>query len=201
MFTGLVESLATVNWLKIEDGITKLSLSIDEPQLHGEPMGASIAVNGCCLTVCEITKVGYVFDVGHTTMDVTNLGLLDTGKRVNVERAMKLGDRLGGHLVSGHIDGTGIVKELAEKPDGWLLKVHLPAQWSRHVISKGSICIDGTSLTISALTDDETGTELAFMIIPTTLEHTIVSTYQPGQKVNIEVDMISKFIQRQQEVP
>ncbi len=198
MFTGLIESLATVEEQKVQDGITRLSLSADSPELHGEPLGASIAVNGCCLTVDEITKTGYRFDVGSKTLEVTNLGRLQSGDRVNIERAMQLGDRLGGHLVSGHIDGTGTVLDVVKNPDGWQLRIHLSAQWSPYVIAKGSICIDGTSLTISQLYDSDSGTDIELMIIPTTLKKTIIGNYKAGQVVNIEVDMISKFIHRQE---
>ena len=197
MFTGLIESKGQISALEKKEGMTRIHVRMSHPEILQEPFGASIAVNGCCLTVAQIQEESIGFDVSSESLKVTNLGDLQLGSEVNLERAMKLGDRLGGHLVSGHVDTVGDVVQVSPDDEGWLVKVQVPKEWSPLIIHKGSICIDGTSLTVNELEDLATGTVVSLMIIPATLQETIISSYKEGQKVNIELDMMAKFVQRQ----
>ncbi|NRA62896.1 MAG: riboflavin synthase [Pseudobacteriovorax sp.] len=197
MFTGLVESLGDITSIEASGDIHKIVISPKNHTLLDQQLGASIAVNGCCLTVMEKNESSYGFEVSSETLALTSLGDLKEGDQVNLERAMALGDRLGGHLVSGHIDGMGTVSLVDERSDGWLLKITFPGDWSHLVIHKGSICIDGVSLTINRVIDEDEVSHIELMIIPTTLKETTIDDYSAGRKVNLEFDMIAKFAARQ----
>ena len=160
--------------------------------LEGVRTGDSIAVNGVCLTVTDTGDGTFSADVMAETLKRSSLGALTTGSRVNLERPMALGGRLGGHLVQGHVDGTGTV--LAREPaEHWeLVTVSLPAELSRYVVDKGSITVDGVSLTVVEAGEDR----FTISLIPTTLELTTLGIKQPGDPVNLEVDVIAKYVER-----
>jgi len=155
--------------------------------------GASIAVNGVCLTAVAIEPDGFWCDLSPETLSRSNLGMLQAGSRVNLERAAAVGDRLSGHIVQGHVDGTAEFLSLETVPDGnWWLKVRLPTELDRYLIHKGSVTLDGVSLTIAAL---EQGV-VSVAIIPHTYENTVLRDYEAGRKINVEVDLIGKYVER-----
>lgn len=187
MFTGIVEEVGSVaaaghrmriqcRWV-LED--------IEE--------GASIAVNGVCLTATKIEPNGFWCDLSPETLSRTNLGALHEGSPVNLERPAEIGDRLSGHIVQGHVDGTAGFVLLEPLADGnWWLKVRIPAELDRYLIHKGSVTLDGVSLTVASLDDGVLGVA----IIPHTYEHTIIHGYGPGSAINVEVDLIGKYIEK-----
>ncbi len=158
--------------------------------------GDSVAINGCCLTVTSNKVQLLAFDVSRETLAHTSLGELGENSEVNLERALKLGDRLGGHLVSGHIDGVGVVDRILKQPDGWELMLQIPTSLGRYVIRKGSICLDGVSLTVNALADHGQTTIIGLTLIPTTVSMTALKSLHEGQRINVEVDTIGKYVER-----
>ena len=207
MFSGLVERTGTLIEVVQPGGTAPCRFWIEVGVGFDAADGDSIAVNGCCLTVVGRRNHQYAFDVTSETMACTSFGRHGAqGSTVNLERALKVGDRLGGHLVSGHVDGTGRVQLIESASTGWVLRIHLEKSMSRFVISKGSICIDGVSLTVNAVVDqidpaDQTpGTVVEVMIIPATLRITNLSQRKVGDYINIELDMMAKFAARQVEV-
>lgn len=154
--------------------------------------GESVAVNGACLTVLEPSAEGFSADVSPETLERTNLGALKAGDPVNLERALTLSQRLGGHLVSGHVDGVGVIRRLERQGDYHLLEVAAPASVTRYCIEKGSIAIDGISLTINEVN----GSAIACMIIPHTMEATNLGTRRVGDRVNLEADLIGKYVEK-----
>lgn len=182
MFTGIVEELGKV----VEMAGSRLRISA-ETVLDGSKIGSSIAVNGCCLTVVALDQGSWSTDVSQETFSRTNLGSLRVGDPVNLERPMALGDRLGGHLVLGHVDAVGEV--VAPAPN---LVVKIPRSLMHLVVEKGSITVDGISLTAFNLTDDT----FTVAVIPHTTQVTTLGVREPGDKVNIEMDMVAKHIER-----
>jgi len=155
--------------------------------------GSSIAVNGVCLTATNVDSAGFWCDLSPETLARTNLGALGEGSRVNLERPAAVGDRLSGHIVQGHVDGTGDFVSLNALPDGnWWLKVRVPAELERYMIHKGSICLDGVSLTIASLD----ATVVSVAIIPYTYENTVIGNYRAGTKINVEADLIGKYVEK-----
>jgi riboflavin synthase len=161
--------------------------------LEGTLAGASIAVNGVCLTAVTIEPDGFWCDLSPETLSRGNLGMLQAGSRVNLERAAAVGDRLSGHIVQGHVDGTGEFLSLESLPDGnWWLRVRMPAELDRYLIYKGSVTLDGVSLTIAELDQ----AILSVAIIPHTYENTILRNYEAGTMINVEVDLIGKYVEK-----
>lgn len=188
MFTGLVEEVGEVLALDGARLTVTAKVVLDE-----SPLGASIAVNGACLTVVELGAERVAFDLGPETIARTALGELGPGERVNLERPMRLGGLLGGHLVQGHVDGVGLVTSLVRDGENARLRVAWQdSALARLLIPQGSVAIDGVSLTVAAL--DATGFEI--MLIPHTLAHTTLGALRPGRHVNLEMDMIGKYVQR-----
>ncbi|SMF69754.1 riboflavin synthase [Pseudobacteriovorax antillogorgiicola] len=196
MFTGLVETTGRIKSIHDHEGISRFVVEGLNPKQFDAKFGDSIAVNGCCLTVTEIFDDGYSFDVSRETLSVTNLGALAPRKRVNLERAMQIGDRLGGHLVSGHVDGKATIESIDKQSDGWEVVISLNHSLSRYVIPKGSICLDGVSLTVNELKDESAHSLIHLMLIPATIEETTFAELPVGWQLNVEVDMISKFMER-----
>ena len=159
-------------------------------------LGDSVAINGCCLTVTQNTQDHLAFDVSGETLAKTSLGFLKIGSEINLERALRVGDRLGGHIVSGHVDGTGKVHDLAKDPDGWILTIALSPALGRYCIPKGSICLDGISLTLNSVQDLPHEVIVSLCLIPTTISVTSFKHLNVGQTVNIEVDNIGKYVER-----
>ncbi|MFB4197122.1 riboflavin synthase [Streptomyces carpaticus] len=191
MFTGIVEELGEVTAVETLGDSARLRLR--GPLVsEGAALGDSIAVNGVCLTVTGTEDGAFTADVMAETLRRSSLGALTTGSRVNLERPLALGGRLGGHLVQGHVDGTGTV--LAREPaEHWeLVTVSLPADLARYVVDKGSITVDGVSLTVVEAGEDR----FTVSLIPTTLALTTLGIKQPGDPVNLEVDVIAKYVER-----
>ena len=191
MFTGIVEELGHV--VSLAHGPDSAVVRIRGPLVTADAApGASIAVNGICLTVVELDADGFCVDVMAETLRRTCLGELTPGSPVNLERAVAVGDRLGGHLVQGHVDGTGTI--LARQlGDRWeVVTISLPGELARYVVEKGSITVDGVSLTIAGLDD----ASFQVSLIPTTLALTTLGTKQVGEPVNLEVDVLAKYVER-----
>ena len=191
MFTGIVEELGTIE--SIEHGEESAVLRVRGPQVVGDAThGASIAVNGVCLTVVDHDDQTFGVDVMAETLRRSSLGALTPGSRVNLERAMSATDRFGGHIVQGHVDGTArIVRR--EPGERWeLVTVELPEALAPYVVEKGSITVDGVSLTVAALDADT----FSVSLIPTTMELTTLGHKQIGDPVNLEVDVIAKYVER-----
>ena len=188
MFTGLVESRGAVRALESKGEQARLTIQI--PFASELSLGDSVAVNGCCLTVTQLDGDDASFDVLNQTLKVTSLGDLEEGSTVNLERAMQVGDRFGGHFVQGHIDATGTIEAYAPMGQDHRLEVRLPEEIANLSIPKGSLAIDGISLTIAELE----GTLARFWIIPHTHAETNLSTRRPGQRVNLEADMLAKHV-------
>lgn len=194
MFTGLVEQLVEV--VKAEEIDPGRRLTLDVGAMASEcQIGDSVALNGCCLTVVEIEANRLAFEAGPETLDRTNLGELNSGSAVNVERALQLGDRLGGHMVTGHIDATGTLVERTEDGEWSTCWFQVPHELTRQMASKGSITIDGVSLTLVDVKDDR----FSVMLIPHTLQITSLGRLKVGARVNLETDVLAKYVQRQLE--
>ncbi len=191
MFTGIIEEVGAVTCAGSRMRI-QCRLVLEDAQ-----EGSSIAVNGVCLTAVNLEPDGFWCDLSPETLARTGLGALRAGSPVNLERAAAVGDRLSGHIVQGHVDGTGEFASLAPLPDGnWWLKVQIPGALARYVIHKGSIALDGVSLTVASLDESVDGVVLGFAIIPHTYANTVMRTYAPGARINVEVDLIGKYVEK-----
>ena len=192
MFTGLVEALGIIDSVRPEGPGVRLLVRAGEVAVDAS-LGDSIAINGCCLTVVERTGEILGFDAGSETLSRTNLGKLLPGSRVNLERSLKVGDRLGGHYVSGHIDAVGTLEQTKQEGAWAFYWFRVPLDLSRQIASKGSIAVDGVSLT---LVDVEPGL-FSVALIPHTLEVTTLGKLIPGDAVNIETDILAKYVEQQ----
>ena len=192
MFTGIIQNVGRIARLEPRGGDLHLAIDTAGLDLADVQLGDSIAVSGVCLTVVALQPSGFGADVSNETLALTTLGKLKAGDPVNLEKALRLADRLGGHLVSGHVDGLGKVVSIT--PDGrsqrWTFGV--PPALARYVAAKGSICIDGTSLTVNEVAATRFGVNL----IPHTVEHTAFHARRVGDAVNIEVDVIARYVER-----
>ncbi|AXG76843.1 riboflavin synthase [Streptomyces paludis] len=191
MFTGIVEELGEVTAVENLGDASRFRLRgpvVTEGAKHGD----SIAVNGVCLTVVELAGGEFTADVMAETLKRSSLGALVPGSRVNLERPMALGGRLGGHLVQGHVDGTGTIVERVPSEHWEIVRIALPAGLSRYLVEKGSITVDGVSLTVVDAADDH----FTISLIPTTLALTTLGLKGPGDPVNLEVDIIAKHVER-----
>lgn len=186
MFTGLVESRGRVVWIHRTGA--GASVRVSAPFASELERGESVSVNGVCQTVVRADSSGFEVDVVAQTLSVTTMGTLRTGSEVNLERALQLGDRLGGHIVAGHVDGTARVTELRRDTQGTRLTFELPAGLSKYVVAKGSIAVDGVSLTVAEVD----GARITVALIPETLRATLAGTYRSGTKVNIETDVLAR---------
>tara|TARA_B100001094_G_C18190064_1_gene806541 strand:+ start:4415 stop:5032 length:618 start_codon:yes stop_codon:yes gene_type:complete len=197
MFTGLIETKGSILALKNTEGMLTVTITVDKKPFDVK-YGDSVAINGCCLTVTDIDQQNLSFEVSKESIELTNLGQLDIGMVVNMERALRLGDRLGGHMVSGHVETMGTLESIEKNSDGWLVGVTVPRDAAKYIIPKGSICLDGVSLTVNTLNDFETNSLIELMLIPTTVSETTFGNLKTGWKLNIETDMTAKFIERLQ---
>jgi len=193
MFTGIVEELGRVTALALEPGSARLSVHADTV-LGDVTHGASIAVNGVCLTVVQNDTDGFTVDVMPETLKRSSLGALQVGSAVNLERAVSATGRLGGHVVQGHVDGVGTVRSRDPGPRWDVVCIELPRELARYVVVKGSIAVDGVSLTVTEIDDAEQ--TFSVSLIPTTLDLTTLGTAQPGTSVNLEVDVLAKYVER-----
>ncbi len=191
MFTGIIEELGTVK--SVVKGRNSATLKIGAEKItDGLNLGDSVAVNGVCLTVTAFDASGFTAEVMAETLKKSSLGRLKSGGRVNLERAMRLGDRLGGHLVAGHVDATGIIKSAVREDIATVFTIDAPEEILRYVINKGSIAIDGISLTVV----DYDKNSFRVSIIPHTASMTTLGFKKPGDTVNLEADMLAKFVER-----
>ncbi|GMR17455.1 MAG: riboflavin synthase [Gammaproteobacteria bacterium] len=192
MFTGIVRARGRIERMQARGGDMRLSVTATGLPWQEYQAGESIAVNGVCLTAVAFSEAGFDTDVSRETLAVTALGGLKVGSAVNLEPALSLGERLGGHLVSGHVDCVGSVRSRENDARSVRLQIELPPEYRRYVAKKGSVCVDGVSLTINAVADNL----FAVNIIPHTAEVTIIGEYAAGRKVNIEVDLLARYLER-----
>jgi len=195
VFTGLVEAVGTVRGLTPQGSGADLEIETDvAPALA---LGESVAVSGVCLSVARLSDASFVANAIEETIRRTTLRTLAPGARVNIERSVRAGDRLGGHLVTGHVDGVARVVSRASKPYGESVEVEVPPDLVRYLAPKGSVALDGVSLTIGEVR----GRRLTVYLIPYTLSVTIAGAYEPGTLVNVEVDLVSRYVERLLAVP
>lgn len=192
MFTGIVEAMGSLASMTPHDGDMRLHIRTGELDLSDVALGDSIAVNGVCLTATELPGDGFCADVSNETLDNTTLGDLKPGHGVNLEKALTPASRLGGHLVSGHVDGVGEVVEVKPEARSWRIDIQAPDELARYLARKGSITVDGISLTVNAVS----GARFSLNIVPHTREVTNMSDWQPGTRVNLEVDIIARYLER-----
>jgi riboflavin synthase len=193
MFTGIIQAVGQLAPARQSTGDIQISIDANQLDLSDVKMGDSIAVNGVCLTVTDINQTRFTADVSKETLSVTT-GLNKQGQ-VNLEKALRLDDRLGGHLVSGHVDGVGEVVTFEAVHDCWLLAILAPHAISKYIARKGSICVNGVSLTINTVEKDR----FTINIIPHTLEKTTLGSLRVGSQVNLEIDQIARYVERMQQ--
>ena len=192
MFTGIIEAIGSVAKLQQLGSDWRLTIDTGKLDLSDVVLGDSIAVNGCCLTVVELKENIFSADVSNESMRCTALGEFKDGTRVNLEKAMLASGRLGGHIVSGHVDGVGSLVELSEDGASVRLVYEAPKEIAKYIAAKGSVCIDGTSLTVNEVS----GQKFTVNVIPHTQIETIIGDYKVDQKVNLEVDLIARYLER-----
>ena len=192
MFTGIIQAVGRIARLEPRGGDLRLHVDSAALDLSDVALGDSIAVSGVCLTAVALGPRGFAADVSNETLALTTLGKLGPGDPVNLEKALRLADRLGGHLVSGHVDGLGKVLAIAADGRSQRWTFELPDALARYVAAKGSVCIDGTSLTVNVVD----GARFGVNLIPHTVAHTAFHARQPGDAVNIEVDLIARYVER-----
>ena len=192
MFTGIIKAKGSITALERRGGDVRLSVRSEELPFRSYEIGESIAVNGVCLTAVALREDGFDTDVSVETLDVTSLGSLAVGSAVNLEPSLSLGDRLGGHLVSGHVDCLGTVTSVESDARSIRLAIEIPAEYARYVARKGSVTVDGVSLTVNEVM----GNVFEVNIIPHTAEVTIIGGYTAGSRVNIEVDLLARYLER-----
>jgi riboflavin synthase len=189
MFTGLIEDVGKIAALRLHRGSAVMTVKTKLP-VRKMAMGASVAVNGACLTVVRKLKNAFIVDVSPETLARTNLGMLKPGSRVNLEQPMRLNERLGGHLVTGHVDGVGRIAAIERQGEFTVFSFRVAMDLGRLLVSKGSVAIDGISLTVNQCRREH----FSVAIIPFTLQHTNLQGHRVGDKVNIETDLIGKYV-------
>jgi len=192
MFTGIIKAKGTIRSMETRGGDVRLSVQSDGLPWSDYELGESIAVNGVCLTAVALHDDGFDTDISVETLDVTGLGDLAVGSPVNLEPAISLGERLGGHLVSGHVDCTGRVVTRDTDARSIRLAIEIPKDYARYVAKKGSVCVDGVSLTVNEVS----GNTFELNIIPHTADVTIIGDYASGTVVNVEVDLLARYLER-----
>ncbi len=192
MFTGIIQALGKIERSENRDGDIRLTIDCGELDLSSTQIGDSIAVNGVCLTAIELTSNSFSADVSVETMQKTSLGDLASGSAVNLEPALRLGDALGGHLVSGHVDGLGTMLDMHEDARSIRYRFEVEPGLQRYIATKGSVTVDGTSLTVNGVDANRFDVN----IVPHTQQKTIFQHYRPGTRVNIEVDIIARYLER-----
>jgi riboflavin synthase len=192
MFTGIISAIGKIAELEHRQGDVRISIHAPELSFDDVQLGDSIACNGVCLTAVELIDQGFIADVSVETLSLTTIEHWQVDTRINLEKAMQASDRFGGHIVSGHVDGIGEVVSLHEDARSWRFTIKAPANLAKYIAQKGSITVDGTSLTVNAVN----GSEFELNIVPHTMIHTVISDYQVGSKVNLEVDLIARYLER-----
>lgn len=192
MFTGIVQSIGEVDSVTAEEGDAQIQISAPGLGLELVAIGDSIAVNGCCLTVTRLLENAFIADVSHETLNVTTLGGWNVGTMVNLEKALSAGQPLGGHYVTGHVDGVATVTHLEQDARSTRMQIDVPAALARYIAKKGSVTVDGVSLTVNAVGP----TNFSVNLIPHTLDATVMNRYAIGTRVNLEVDIIARYVER-----
>ena len=192
MFTGIISAIGKIAELEHRQGDVRISIHAPELGFEDVRLGDSIACNGVCLTAVELIDQGFIADVSVETLSLTTIEHWQVDSRINLEKAMQASDRFGGHIVSGHVDGIGEVVSLHEDARSWRFTIKAPTNLAKYIAQKGSITVDGTSLTVNAVN----GSEFELNIVPHTMIHTVISDYQVGSKVNLEVDLIARYLER-----
>ena len=192
MFTGIIAAIGEVAKLEPRGGDVRLTINTGTLDLSDVRLGDSIACNGACLTAVELTGMGFVADVSVETLNLTTIGSWLAGQRINLEKAMQATDRFGGHIISGHVDAIGEVTAIEEDARSWRFGVRVPNNIAKYIAHKGSITLDGTSLTVNTVQ----GTDFELNIVPHTMEHTVMGDYILGSRVNLEVDLVARYLER-----
>jgi len=192
MFTGIIKGIGRVAALEQRGGDTRLAIDRGDTDLGSVALGDSIAVSGVCLTAAELEGNRFAADVSQETLSLTTLGALEVGSRVNLEGALRAGEPLGGHLVSGHVDGFGVLETREPDARSWRLVFSVPPQLKRFFAPKGSVCVDGISLTVNEVD----GARFGVNIVPHTMEHTTLGERAVGDRVNLEIDVIARYLAR-----
>lgn len=192
MFTGIIQAVGEIRALTPQGGDMRLEIDPVSLRLDKIQVGDSIAVNGCCLTVIAKHVSSFSADVSRETLRLTTLGSLAAGSPVNLEPSLTLATPLGGHLVSGHVDGVGTVQSRREEARSVRFEIEVPEGLARYIARKGSVCVDGVSLTVNGIRNDMFDVN----IIPHTLEHTVLKHWQPGARVNLEADLLARYLER-----
>jgi len=192
MFTGIITAVGEVTALEPRGGDVRLTINAGDLSLGDVGLGDSIACSGACLTAVELRGEGFVADVSVETLSLTTISGWVVGTQVNLEKAMLASDRFGGHIVSGHVDGLGEVTAFYEDARSWRLRIRAPRELAKYIAQKGSITVDGTSLTVNNVD----GSEFELNIIPQTLTHTVIGQYKVGDEVNLEIDLVARYLER-----
>ncbi len=192
MFTGIIQAIGRIAAIEGDGQDIRLRIATGKLPLASLALGDSVATSGVCLTVTELPGDGYWADVSPETLSLTTLGQKAVGDPVNLEPSLTLNTPLGGHLVSGHVDGVGRVESIVEDARFWRVSIEAPANLARYIAMKGSICVDGTSLTVNQVA----GASFELTIIPQTWDETVFSDYEVGSAVNLEVDVIARYLER-----
>lgn len=191
MFSGIIEAVGSIRQIETINADKRFTIETGKLDLSDIAAGDSICVNGVCLTAVDICKGGFVTDVSTETLSCTTFDILEIANQVNLEKALRLGDRLSGHIVSGHVDGVGKIKEFHADARSTQYQIGIPASLNRYLCKKGSICVDGVSLTVN----DVDESSFTVNIIPHTLDETIFSSYQQETEVNLEIDLIARYLE------
>ena len=192
MFTGIVQGVGRIRAVEPRGGDVSMWIGAGDVPLADVAIGGSIAVNGCCLTAVELTADAFKADLSRETLALTTAGQWQPGSAVNLEKALTAGQSLGGHYVTGHVDGVGEVVARHEDARSVRVEFEVPAELARYVARKGSVCVDGVSLTVNGVA----GARFDVNLVPHTLERTILGDYRPGTRVNLEVDIIARYLER-----
>lgn len=192
MFTGIIQAEGRIEAIEPIGGDVRMTISTGKLPMADVQLGDSIACNGVCLTAIALTDHSYVADVSNESLEVTTLGKLKVGASVNLEKALRLQDRLGGHLVSGHVDGIGEVVAIEQQSRSWRYQIAAPKEIAKYIATKGSICINGISLTVN----DIKGRIFEVNIVPHTRQETTIRLLEVGTQVNLEVDLLARYLER-----
>lgn len=192
MFTGIIEAIGTVKSIEPRGGDVRLQIQTGKLDLSDVKIGDSICTSGCCLTVVELPGDGYVADVSVESLKLTTIGDWQVGSEVNLEKSLTPATRMGGHMVSGHVDDTAEVLSRESSARAEIFWIRAPQRLARYIAQKGSIAVDGISLTVN----DVKGADFCLTIVPHTLQETVMDNYQAGTRVNLEVDLIARYLER-----
>ena len=197
MFTGIIQAEGSIAKIEPNNGDWKVTIDVGKLDMSDVQIGDSIAANGICLTAIEFSNSVYVADVSGETLKVTNAGDWSVGTPVNLEKALTLQDRLGGHLVSGHVDGVGQIRSISQDGRSWRYEIEAPLEICKYIAAKGSICVNGISLTVNEVNECTFGVN----IVPHTRQETTIKYLELGSKVNLEVDLLARYLERMMTAP